>query len=287
MSNWEKYSLMQFINESANYKNIYIFGRSYCGEYLIRGFQANGVKLTAVLDNNNSVVGGNILQVPIISPIEMETGADTYVVVSNQDPFNQKAIKEQLISLGLKENQIVQYYQLMPEDMNKTDIPSRSKLAQDAMEFQFGLKAKDSGKKYKVGYTQGVFDMFHVGHLALINHAAEQCEKLIVGVNSDSLVQEYKNKTPVINEFNRAEIIRNLKAVDDCIIVETLNKLDVLKQIQFDAIFIGDDWKGNQRWKQTEIDLAEYDVDVVYLPHTPDVSSTVLREEEPNRVTGE
>lgn len=129
--------------------------------------------------------------------------------------------------------------------------------------------------------------MFHVGHLALINHAAEQCEKLIVGVNSDSLVQEYKNKTPVINEFNRAEIIRNLKAVDDCIIVETLNKVDVLKQIQFDAIFIGDDWKGNQRWKQTEIDLAEYGVDVVYLPHTPDVSSTVLRKEEPNRVTGE
>ncbi|MCR4674416.1 MAG: adenylyltransferase/cytidyltransferase family protein [Lachnospiraceae bacterium] len=141
--------------------------------------------------------------------------------------------------------------------------------------------------KYKVGYTQGVFDMFHIGHLALINHAAEHCEKLIVGVNSDALVQEYKKKTPVINEFNRAEIIRNLKAVDDCIIVETLDKVEVLKQYKFDAIFIGDDWKGNARWSQTEKDLAEYGVDVVYLPHTPDVSSTRLREEEPNRVTGE
>ena len=287
MSNWEKYSLMRFIRESENYKNVYIFGRGYCGEYLIRGFQANEVKLTAVLDNNNGVVGGNILQVPIVSPIEMETGADTYVVVSNQDKLNQKAIKDQLISLGLEEKQIAQYYQLLPEELNKFEVPDRSELTRETVDFQFGINTKESLKRYKVGYTQGVFDMFHVGHLALINHAAEQCEKLIVGVNSDSLVQEYKNKTPVINEFNRAEIIRNLKAVDDCIIVETLNKVDVLKQIRFDAIFIGDDWKGNQRWKQTEIDLAEYGVDVVYLPHTPDVSSTVLREEEPNRVTGE
>ena len=287
MSNWEKYSLMRFIRESANYKYIYIFGRSYCAEYLMYGFEANGVKLTAVLDNNNGVVGGTVLQVPIISPIEMEIGPDTYVVVSNQDPFNQKAIYDQLLSLGLEEKQIAQYYQLKPETLNNVELGGRHELIQDIIYFQFGKITKEKTPKYKVGYTQGVFDMFHVGHLALINHAAEQCEKLIVGVNSDSLVQEYKNKTPVINEFNRAEIIRNLKAVDDCIIVETLNKVDVLKQIQFDAIFIGDDWKGNQRWKQTEIDLAEYGVDVVYLPHTPDVSSTVLRKEEPNRVTGE
>ena len=61
---------------------------------------------------------------------------------------------------------------------------------------------------FKVGYTQGVFDMFHIGHLMLINRAAEQCERLIVGVNSDVLVQDYKKKTPVINEVDRAEIIR-------------------------------------------------------------------------------
>lgn len=134
---------------------------------------------------------------------------------------------------------------------------------------------------YKIGYTQGVFDMFHVGHLNLINNAKAQCEKLIVGVNSDELVQQYKHKTTVINEKDRAEIIRNLRAVDDVIIVDTLDKVEIYKKHRFDAVFIGDDWKGNERWKQTEEDLAKLGVDVVYLPHTPSVSSTNLRVEIP------
>ena len=142
MSNWEMYSLMRFIKESANYKNVYIFGRSYCGEYLIRGFQANGVKLTAVLDNNNGVVGGNILQVPIISPIEMEIGPDTYVVVSNQDEFNQKAIYNQLLSLGLVGKQIAQYYQLMPENLNMMKNDERISLLNEVVLFQFGEEAR-------------------------------------------------------------------------------------------------------------------------------------------------
>lgn len=148
-------------------------------------------------------------------------------------------------------------------------------------------REESNNKKYKIGYTQGVFDMFHVGHLALINHAAEMCDSLIVGVNADELVKTYKKKTPVVNEFNRAEIIRNIRAVDECIIVETLDKVEILKKYKYDAVFIGDDWKENERWHQTEVELSKYGVDVVYLPHTPDISSTILRREEPNRVTGE
>ena len=126
--------------------------------------------------------------------------------------------------------------------------------------------------------------MFHIGHLHLINKAAERCERLIVGVNSDRLVQEYKHKTPVITECNRAEIIRNLKSVATCEIVHTLDKVCLYKLFKFDAVFIGDDWKGNERWIKTEHDLAVFGVDVVYLPHTPDISSTLLRTEVPNRV---
>jgi len=132
-------------------------------------------------------------------------------------------------------------------------------------------------KKYKVGYTQGTYDMFHIGHLNLLRQAKERCDRLIVGVNSDTLVEEYKNKTPVICSENRAEIIRNIKAVDDCVIVETLDKVAVWNLIHFDAIFIGDDWKGNERWKQTELDLTPYGAKVVYLKHTDGVSSTLLR----------
>ncbi len=138
---------------------------------------------------------------------------------------------------------------------------------------------------YKIGYTQGVFDMFHVGHLNLINRAKEMCEYLIVGVNSDELVQNYKNKTTVINEHDRALIVSNLKAVDRCEIVDTLDKVELYRKYGFEAVFIGDDWKGNERWTQTEVDLkAAGNVDVVYLPHTANISSTLLRIEVPNRV---
>ena len=132
-------------------------------------------------------------------------------------------------------------------------------------------------KKYKIGYTQGVYDMFHIGHLNLINRAKEQCDHLIVGVNSDELVKSYKNKETVIKAQERAEIVLNLKAVDECIIVNTLDKMTLCQQLGFDAIFIGDDWYGNPRWMQTKEDLEKIGVDVVFLPHTDGVSSTILR----------
>ncbi|WP_330363570.1 adenylyltransferase/cytidyltransferase family protein [Butyrivibrio sp. LC3010] len=137
---------------------------------------------------------------------------------------------------------------------------------------------------YKLGYTQGVYDMFHIGHLHIINNAAKRCEKLIVGVNSDSLVQQYKNKITVISQEDRAEIIRNLRSVNECVIVDTLDKVQLYEKYHFDAVFIGDDWKGDERWIQTEKDLKPYGVDVIYLPHTPNISSTLLRVEIPRRV---
>ena len=139
-------------------------------------------------------------------------------------------------------------------------------------------------KKYKVGYTQGVYDMFHIGHLNPINHAKEYCDYLIVGINSDLLVKSYKNKTPVINEEERKIIVKNIKKVDECVIVNTLDKVEIWKEHHFDAIFIGDDWKGNSRWVQTEDDLRKYGAEVVYLPHTEGVSSTILRPECENKI---
>ena len=139
-------------------------------------------------------------------------------------------------------------------------------------------------KKYKVGYTQGVYDMFHIGHLNLLNHAKEYCDYLIVGINSDKLVEEYKKKHTVINEQERALIVSNIKAVDEVIIVDSLDKKTILKQKPFDAVFIGDDWKGSERWNATEKELAEFGVDVVYLKHTDGISSTILRVVEENAI---
>lgn len=139
-------------------------------------------------------------------------------------------------------------------------------------------------KKYKIGYTQGTFDMFHIGHLNLLRNAKARCEKLIVGVNSDALVQQYKKKTPVIPENNRAEIVKALQCVDEVIICDTLKKTTAWDQLHFDAIFIGDDWKGNARWKQTEEDLKPLGAEVVYLEHTDGISSSFLRTKEVNKV---
>lgn len=142
-------------------------------------------------------------------------------------------------------------------------------------------------KKYKIGYTQGVYDMFHIGHLNLINHAKEMCDYLIVGVNADKLVENYKQKTPIICEKERQIIVANIKAVDKCIVAPTLDKIEMMKQLQFDAIFIGDDWKGNFRWEQTKEELSKYGVDVIFLPHTSGISSTLLRGLERNAVKEE
>ena len=139
-------------------------------------------------------------------------------------------------------------------------------------------------KKYRIGYTQGTYDMFHIGHLNLIKNARELCEHMIVGVNSDELVRSYKHKETVINEHDRCEIVRNLKAVDECIIVDTLDKIELHKQLGFNAIFIGDDWYGNPRWMQTKVDLARYGADVVFLPHTDGISSTMLKPKSDKRI---
>lgn len=136
---------------------------------------------------------------------------------------------------------------------------------------------KSNMKKYRIGYTQGVYDMFHIGHLNILNRAKELCDYLIVGINSDSLVRDYKHKTPVIPEIERMEIVRNIKAVDEVILAETLDKMVQHNKIGFDVIFIGSDWEGNPRWEATKKEMSRINVDVVFLPHTDGVTSTMLR----------
>lgn len=141
-------------------------------------------------------------------------------------------------------------------------------------------------KKYKIGYTQGTFDMFHIGHLNLLKHAKEYCDILIVGVNTDDLVLDYKHKTPVIGQEERAEILQAIRYVDNVVLCDTLEKTVMHRKLHFDAIFIGNDWKGNQRWLQTEKDLKSVGADVVYLEYTDGVSSTMLRKENGNKING-
>ena len=132
-----------------------------------------------------------------------------------------------------------------------------------------------SNKKI-VGYTQGTYDLFHIGHLNLLENAKKQCDYLIVGVNSDSLVREYKNKIVNIHDEDRARIVSALKCVDEAHVVNTLDKMKALEDYNFDIIFIGSDWKGNARWEKTKAEMEAKGKKLVFLPHTDGISTTDL-----------
>lgn len=136
----------------------------------------------------------------------------------------------------------------------------------------------ETNKKYKIGYTDGVYDLFHVGHLNMIQTAKQNCEYLIVGVHGDSVVEEYKHRTPIINENDRRRIIASIKGVDRAEINRFRDKMKLWELYHFDVIFIGDDWKGTERWNQFEKILAKVNVDVVYVPYTKGISTTEIRE---------
>ncbi len=134
-----------------------------------------------------------------------------------------------------------------------------------------------SGKKYKIGYTTGVYDMFHIGHLNLIKRAKEQCEFLIVGVTTDELCFKRKQKYPIICESDRVSIVKELRCVDQVVLQENMDKLEAVKKYHVDAVFVGSDWKGTDAWIQYEKEFAEVGCSVVYLAHTDGISSTILR----------
>jgi len=133
-------------------------------------------------------------------------------------------------------------------------------------------------KKYKVGYTTGVFDMFHIGHLNILKKAKEQCDYLIVGVSTDENVRNYKNKTPIIPFEERIAIVRELKCVDEAVPQVNMNKMEAWEKLHFDALFHGSDWKGSDMYNKMIEEFAAVGVDVVFLPHTEGVSSTLLSE---------
>lgn len=132
-------------------------------------------------------------------------------------------------------------------------------------------------EKYKVGYTTGVYDLFHIGHLNLLRKAKEQCEYLIVGVTVDELVA-YKHKHAVIPFDERIEIIRAIKYVDMAVPQDTMNKMQAWEQYHFDVMFVGDDWQGTEKWKNYEEQFRKINVDIVYFPYTKGISSTLLNE---------
>lgn len=136
----------------------------------------------------------------------------------------------------------------------------------------------DRQKKQIIGYTTGVFDMFHVGHLNILRRAKELCDYLIVGVSTDELCLSYKKKKPIVSYEERKAIIEAIKYVDKVVPQVNRDKFHAWEEIGFDVMFVGDDWKGSPLFSELEKRFAEVGVKIEYFPYTNGTSSTILRE---------
>ena len=127
-----------------------------------------------------------------------------------------------------------------------------------------------------IGYTTGVFDLFHIGHLNVLRRAKEECDYLIVGVTTDELVQNRKSKTPVIPFKERMEIVRHIIFVDKVVAQSDMDKMKAWQSLRFNKMMVGSDWKDTVTWNKLEKDFASVNVDILYLPYTQKTSSTKL-----------
>ncbi|WP_330332735.1 adenylyltransferase/cytidyltransferase family protein [Streptomyces sp. NBC_00536] len=132
-------------------------------------------------------------------------------------------------------------------------------------------------RPYRVGYAPGAYDLFHIGHLNILRHARSQCDYLVAGVVSDEMAELAKGRRPMIPLVERLEIVRSVKYVDAAFVETVPDKVETWKQVRFDVIFKGDDWRGTPKGLRLEQDFAAVGVDVVYFPYTVHTSSTQLR----------
>ena len=129
-----------------------------------------------------------------------------------------------------------------------------------------------------VGYTTGVFDLFHVGHLNLLKNARAMCDRLIVGITVDEIMMEYKNKKPVIPFTERCEIVRSIQYVDVVVPQKTFDKFEAWKKLRFDIMFVGDDWYDTPKWEAYKKRFDGVGVRIVYFPYTTGTSSTLINQ---------
>ena len=128
-----------------------------------------------------------------------------------------------------------------------------------------------------IGYTAGVYDLFHIGHLNLLKNAKGMCDKLVVGVTVDELVK-YKGKSAMIPYEDRLEIVRSIKYVDAVVPQADMDKLTMCKKLGASYLFVGDDWYNTDKWNKYEEEFAKEGIKIVYFPYTQGISSTRISE---------
>jgi len=128
-----------------------------------------------------------------------------------------------------------------------------------------------------IGYTTGVFDLFHIGHLNILKSAKNMCNKLIVGITYDELVYERKNKYPIIPFIERVEIVKAIRYVDEIVVQDSMDKILAWEKLKFNIMFVGNDWKGTEKWNELEIRMNKVGVKIMYFPYTKTTSSSMIK----------
>ena len=255
-------------------RDIYVFGagqwaRKFVAEYGER------CQIKAMLDNNPDNHGKCIDGINVMGA-EVLTGLakDRYKVIVCVKYY--ATILLQLKRLGVMSYGIYDPYADYPTTIGEMwgcEDKSTKIMSDKACTFD------KKGKKYKMGYIAGVFDLFHIGHLNMFKRAKEQCEYLLVGVVSDEQAAGNKNKSPYINEADRLEIVRSNKYVDDAFILPVMasGTKDVFKKYHFDVQFSGSDYEHDENWLSEQEWLRKHGADMVFFPYTQSTSSTKLK----------
>lgn len=126
-----------------------------------------------------------------------------------------------------------------------------------------------------IGYTSGVYDLFHIGHVNILRNAKAMCDKLVVGVTIDELVS-YKGKQPVIPFHERIEVVRSCRYVDVAIPQNNMDKAAAAQKNHATYLFVGDDWYDTDKWREHEAQLESVGCKVIYFPYTAGTSSTLI-----------
>ena len=141
------------------------------------------------------------------------------------------------------------------------------------------LHGENQRSKYmRIGYTSGVYDLFHIGHLNILMNAKEHCDYLIAGVSTDELVAQYKNKKPVIPFEERVAILSAIKYVDKVVPQDTLDKIAAWHKYKYNFLFGGSDWETHSQIISVKEELEPQGVKVMLFPYTKTTSSTILTE---------
>jgi len=129
----------------------------------------------------------------------------------------------------------------------------------------------------KIGYTTGVFDLFHIGHLNILRNAKLECDHLIVGITTDELSLKEKGRKPVIPFSERMAIVESVKYVDSVLPQVNYDKIEAWNNIKFNIMFVGDDWQGTEKWNTLEEEFLKLGVKISYFPYTQHTSSSRIR----------